>query len=1351
MARKKKTQLKPVVRGFATTSTPSKSATKEESETVSAPANAENEGAQSTSDANQADALNSNAPGLSEEDNFLQGLVDKWQDRTEREIARLIKTIEYDRRLSETLPTVEVDRTLRDQIIELSVTNKATISPEYNNQGSEEKLLPKLAITYGALCRLGFQEALVEDCLQKVHSIEFSDAFHWMCLHCPEEDLEKLSKSDIDSPDSHFTRVAELPGPFSTSISHETVYGVQSEVRAAASPLGQSENGSFTPRRPASRTNGTNPPLDTPAEASKLDEARNPSREADKSRSPTPALDVFDLDSDNESGIFGQLLDEMPTTETDQNGTLVTVRDMGTSKHWNGRLPKLLCAEVVKKIDKYAVLSYHALSVSRAKRAGLEIIWSGGRTERFKMIQVGCHDDIQAEQYIATVALHTLTRGTIGGIKEGNGADFLGTQYRQLPASYRDLWDELEAARVEDQNTKNRLTWAKFRRILESRVYLQPKATARNGKGASDKHTPQKANISIHYPETMSEQIRWEFHNRQASDLYQAMLEQRNRLPIAQYRAEILETMRLNQVFVLSGETGCGKSTQVPAFILEDQLGSGVPCKVYCTEPRRISALSLAHRVSQELGESTTSLGSSGGLVGYAIRLENTISRNTRLAYVTNGIALRMLEKDSSMGSSAFDEITHIIIDEVHERTIESDFLLLLLRKLMEERKDLKIILMSATVEAEKVASYFGGCPILRIPGRTFPVEVRYLEDVLEMTGWSIDEASPLAVRDNYRLARQTKAKLGVKDQHALDPALDDDDDGYTMLGERNLKKQYSAQTISTIRLLDERQIPYELIVRLLECLCFEDLNLQQHSGAILIFLPGLGEIKHLNDLLMEHAMFGEEQLFRVYPLHSTISNENQGAVFDIPPLGIRKIVIATNIAETGITIPDITSVIDVGKHREMRFDEKRQISRLTESFIAKSNASQRRGRAGRVQAGVCFCLFTEERHAQMPEYPLPEIMRLSLADLALRIKIMKVELGDSIEHVLSQALDPPNPLNVQRAVNSLIEAKALTAKEEITPMGRLLSKLPTDVHLGKFLLIATIFKCLDPALTIAAVLNSKSPFVTPFGMESEAENAKRSFESDDSDFLTISNAFSAWRRVSQNQSGSFTRKFCKTSFLSHQNLQQIEELRQQFLGYLIDSSFIKADTQYIRELNKLRHGRHRNKFVVVPQALDNNTEKAGILEAVLAAAFYPKLLHIDRQSGVLRTVGTNQIASFHPSSVNFGKRADSFARDYLCYFTIMHSKKLYAWETSPIHELALLIFCGEADFKAYSKTLVLDHKLKFRLDPKTITAVIILREQMNAVINSHMRDMSLSEGLSQWLDVGLAVFSRRIGSSTVQ
>lgn len=334
---------------------------------------------------------------------------------------------------------------------------------------------------------------------------------------------------------------------------------------------------------------------------------------------------------------------------------------------------------------------------------------------------------------------------------------------------------------------------------------------------------------------------------------------------------------------------------------------------------------------------------------------------------------------------------------------------------------------------------------------------------------------------------------------------------------------------------------------------------MEHYPGAVLIFMPSLDSIRKMVDLLEAHPVFGTTS-FEIYPLHSSVSSESQGRVFNVPPKGVRKIVVATNIAETGITIPDCTVVIDVGKHREMRYDEKRQISRLLETYVAKSNAMQRRGRAGRVQKGICFHMFSKFRFenqvsaaqarnpdrtililAQMAEHPLPEMLRLSLQDLALRIvsfvrlqvtfagrsdvlnqKIMSL-FTESIEAVFSKAFDPPSATNVQRAIAALQEVKALTLTEEITPLGRHLVKLPIDVHLGKMLLLACLFQCLDPgvfriswlnqsqtnrvgptALTVAATLSSKSPFITPFGREAEADTTKKSFKTAQSDFMTL-------------------------------------------------------------------------------------------------------------------------------------------------------------------------------------------------------------------------------------------------------
>ncbi|KDQ63609.1 hypothetical protein JAAARDRAFT_119632 [Jaapia argillacea MUCL 33604] len=1433
MAKKKKTQLKPVVRGFATTSVPKKVVQSVEEPTEAEPLADDGglDGGETKKD--QEDArhqVDEFDPDKADEQS-LQNLVDKFQEKTEKEIVRTVKAIEQERRFSKTLPRLELDPLMRDRVLALALEQES-LEGNHGIEESEEKALVRLGVTYGVLRRLGFSESRVEQCLRSINGIDLEEAYQWLYLHCPEEELEP----EKNTPNSKTPQLVRTPRtPHSPSIPSTTLesnppsraesrLNVNAPAFVPSTPLvlaagrGTAENEHAATKSRILEAYGSSfesesadiedPNLEyvrlkmqiTHAQRqqsktgtdfiaelqSRLEEVtkhyffdqkdaeahyRVEKEKADASEmrlklrghapagldklpssvplepnpkpsalpEPQVSLNIFDSDDeDSGAGAFDIL--EVPTTETTPQGTTIEVRDLPLPKHWSGRTPKKLLSETVSKNDRYATVVYRCVSgASRAKRAAVIVGWGGGRSREWIMEEIACHDMVQAENYVATLALHELTFPSTDGFASMASAASGGqTSFRLLPAVFRDLWEEFETKRKSLIDGVNRQVWAKLRDVVEPKLDNTSKWTARDPTiPAEPPDRFASRTLGTGY-DIASEQLRAGFKARQSSPGYQEMLQYRSQLPIAHYREEIISILENSQILVLSGETGCGKSTQVPTFILEDQLSQGRNCKIYCTEPRRISAISLAQRVSRELGDPPGAVGTMSSLVGYSIRLESNTSKNTRLAFVTNGIALRMLEGGTGTGGrgTAFDEITHVIIDEVHERSIESDFLLIVLKSLMEYRRDLKIILMSATVDANKISAYFGGCPTLHVPGRTFPVDIRYLEDAVEFSGWSIQETSPYARRlhDKYR---QGKAPVEWSEQTAADE--DDDSDG--VQATIKLERRYSTRTMSTVNLLDERTIPYDLIIRLLERICFEDHDYFSYSAAVLVFMPGMGEIRRLNDILSTHPQFRTEQ-FRIHPLHSTISSENQSLVFDVPPSGVRKIVIATNIAETGITIPDITCVIDSGKHREMRFDEKRQLSRLVETFIARSNAAQRRGRAGRVQDGLCFHLFTRVRHdTLLADHPLPEMTRLSLSDLALRIKIMKVKLGTSIEDVLSRALDPPSSLNIQRAVSALVEVRALSPSEEITPMGRLLSKLPTDVHLGKFLLVATLFRCLDPALTIAATLNSKSPFLTPFGFAREAELAKSSFRVDNSDFLTLHNAFSSWRRASATP--GIVDKFCRQSYLSHQNLQQIEELRQQFLGYLIDASFIEADRTLIRDLSRTRFGRGRTRFVTIPPDLDCNSSNYFLVNAALTAGLYPKILSIDPRNGHMQTISNSQIASFHPSSVNFGRNASDFGVNHLHYFTLMHSKKLYAWETGPADDIGLLLLCGECDFKLISDSAFIDRKIKFRIPPKSNIALKWLRTQLGSLLAAQFRGRPIVESQVYWNELAMMILGK--------
>ncbi len=670
-----------------------------------------------------------------------------------------------------------------------------------------------------------------------------------------------------------------------------------------------------------------------------------------------------------------------------------------------------------------------------------------------------------------------------------------------------------------------------------------------------------------------------------------------------------------------------GKSTQVPSFLLEHQLAQGKPCKIYCTEPRRISAISLARRVSEELGEARNDLGTNRSLVGYSIRLEANTSKETRLVYATTGIVMRMLE-----GSNDLQEITHLVLDEVHERSIDSDFLLIVLKKLLVRRKDLKVVLMSATVDAERFSKYLGGAPVLNVPGRTFPVRVAYLEDAVELTGYSIDQR-------NQEKLTELDDDLEIEVDKSSKPELIKE------------LKDYSPRTQNTIAQMDEYRIDFDLIVGLISRIA-TDPTYSQYSNAILVFLPGIAEIRTLNDLLLGDRTFAQSWL--VYPLHSTIATEDQEAAFLVPPPGMRKVVLATNIAETGITIPDVTCVIDTGKHREMRFDERRQLSRLIDTFISRANAKQRRGRAGRVQEGLCFHLFTKYRHDKiMSDQQTPEMLRLSLQDLAIRVKICKI---GRIEETLGEALDPPSAKNIRRAVDALVDVRALTAAEELTPLGNQLARLPLDVFLGKLILLGTIFKCLDMAITVAAILSSKSPFVAPFGQRNQADTIRRGFRRGDSDLLTVYNAYSAWKRVCQSASGGGEFAFCRKNFISTQTLANIEDLKGQLITSVVDSGFLQLTNEERQTLNRLRFGgrRRHQVFFELPQRVNVNSDNDTVSQSVIAWSFYPKLLVRDVPGGKgLRNVGNNQSISLHPSSINKGFND----LRWLSYYHIMQSK----------------------------------------------------------------------------------------------
>ncbi|KAK0708586.1 P-loop containing nucleoside triphosphate hydrolase protein [Lasiosphaeris hirsuta] len=1055
------------------------------------------------------------------------------------------------------------------------------------------------------------------------------------------------------------------------------------------------------------------------------------------------AAEILAENSDDDQTL-ADLFSSLPVSEVDPvtgkssivmngaDGSKVIIRDFGK---WTGVSPMRALEEACRSRDSSVRISYHLLSdVSFANRHAVNIRWSKQQEVPappdipelevfttptqyvFRMVSIATPDTKQSEAYIATTALFFIF---------GSSAKDEKVSLR-LPATWKDLWSEFAEARRNKADEQDRIVVKHLRDLVRTRTEQELEDGvlihgAFKGRGQpknstdSEQSDHERAKRQPFGPEYYQNIWMHKWH----SPKFQHMLVSRMQLPMWQFRQQVVELVDREQVVIICGETGCGKSTQVPSFLLEHQLLLGKPCKIYCTEPRRISAISLARRVSEELGEDKRDLGTPRSLVGYSIRLESNTSRETRLVFATTGIVMRMLE-----GSNDLSEITHLVLDEVHERSIDSDFLLIVLKKLLLRRKDLKVVLMSATVDADKFSSYLGGAPVLTVPGRTFPVQVAYLEDAVELTGYCLDQKPQEKVAE-------------------LDDDLEAEADNSSKPELIKELKNYSPRTRNTLAQMDEYRIDFDLMVQLITRIAVDPFY-APYSKAVLVFLPGIAEIRTLNDMLSGDRMFADQWL--VYPLHSTIATEDQEAAFLVPPPGMRKIVLATNIAETGITIPDVTCVIDTGKHREMRFDERRQLSRLIDTFISRANAKQRRGRAGRVQEGLCFHLFTKYRHDKvMSDHQTPEMLRLSLQDLAIRVKICKI---GGIEETLGEALDPPSAKNMRRAIDALVDVRALTAStEELTPLGLQLARLPLDVFLGKLILLGAVFKCLDMAITVAAILSSKSPFVAPFGQRNQADTIRKAFRKGDSDLLTVYNAYSAWKRVCQAATGGGAEfQFCRKNFLSPPTLANIEDLKGQLLVSIVDSGFLQMTTEERQALNRLRFGgkRRQQVFFDVPTRVNINSDNDVVCQSVIAWSFYPKLLIRDVSGGKgLRNVGNNQTISLHPSSVNKGNND----LRWLSYYHIMQSKGFYnAHETTAVDAFSVALLCGDVRADLYSGVLILDgNRARFAVsDWKTMLVMKVLRARLRDLLTRSFKSPGKlpTAQHERWLEVWQKIFT---------
>ncbi|XP_045484488.1 putative ATP-dependent RNA helicase DHX57 [Pieris rapae] len=799
---------------------------------------------------------------------------------------------------------------------------------------------------------------------------------------------------------------------------------------------------------------------------------------------------------------------------------------------------------------------------------------------------------------------------------------------------------------------------------------------------SKDKENRPSVNIENMMRE--NREIAKRYFEKPENNRYNKMMSARKNLPAWQKRNDILNAMKKSQVIVISGETGCGKSTQVPQYILDDWLENFNKeprhVEIVCTQPRRISAIGVADRVAEERVEKT------GQVVGYQIRLENKMSTKTRLSFCTTGILLRRLEYDPQITS-----VTHIIVDEVHERSEESDFLLLILRDLIKVRKDLRVVLMSATLNADLFSDYFDKVPVLEIPGRTFPVEQVFLEEIMDLTNYVLEENGHFArkiKKADKKVDFETEIETSdVRSEACVEPKVSIRDENLTISQVLARYPKCNRVTWKNLFLMDTEKINIELIEHVLTYIVSGDHNWPK-EGAILIFLPGIGEIMSLHDQLAEsHTFSPKTGKYKLIPLHSTLSSEEQASVFMNPGPGVRKIVLSTNIAETSVTIDDCVFVIDGGRMKEKRFDSNRNMESLDLVWVSRANAKQRCGRAGRVMPGVCIHLFTSHRYKyHIAEQPVPEIHRVPLEQLLLKLKILPLFQNMSVHEVLAKTIEPPEKHNIDGALSRLQDVGALDKGFQLTALGKHLASLPVDVRIGKLMLFGAIFCCVDSALTMAAFLSHKSPFVAPFGKKSEADAKRREFACSNSDQLTTLKAYKKWQQAMKSSTYAGL-VFANEHYLSHKTLLMLADIKHQLLGLL-------ASIGFVPDMPALRKKMWRDSVAkLTGDELNSNGNNDRLLATILCAALYPnvvkvltpeKSFHMQASGAIPRQATSDELkfrtksdgyVSLHPSSVNF--TIGHYTSPYLVYQEKVKTTKVFIRECSMVPQVPLVLFSG--------------------------------------------------------------------------
>jgi len=805
-------------------------------------------------------------------------------------------------------------------------------------------------------------------------------------------------------------------------------------------------------------------------------------------------------------------------------------------------------------------------------------------------------------------------------------------------------------------------------------------------------------------PSTTGLKLQKDFMKRTATPSYQKMRAIRDTLPMYQYRQVILDTVKEHPVVILQADTGAGKSTQCAQYILEQALldGMGDTVNMICTQPRRVAATSVAERVADEIVEDSL-----GNMVGYQIRMESKRTSRTRLLFCTTGVVLRRLQDDPNLSG-----ITHVIVDEVHERQQQTDVLLIVLRQLLQTtRPDLKVILMSATMDEKLFCSFFhGGAPLISVPGRTFPVNNYYLEDLLEATNHLIEESSRYALRENYRGGEKTQMMITTRGGEKRKQMVDCHDNPLSMELDESFYPGFKLSTRLSLWRVNEEAINYDLVEDVLMLLLVkkdysalappEGADLSS-NGSVLVFLPGLGEIKALAERLEGNRSF---RSCDIIPMHSTLSSKDQRRAFTPASPGRTKIILGTNICETSITLPDVVCVIDCGRVRQVTRNKRTGGSMLIQQWCAKSSCKQRAGRAGRVQPGMCLKLYS----SNTAEYVMkaesePELRRVPLEEVCM--SILASGFSQNCMQFLSQAPQPPSIDSVRAAVDVLHQVGAVTAdneKERLTPLGLLLAKLPVDVQVGKLMIFGVLFCCIEPVLTIAASLQSKSPFAEFFNDDGTAKAKQRQFMDPDSDFITYINVWEAYSKAAE-VSISAARKFCKENYLNFVALREISDSRRQYLDLLCSIGFLdKSDAAVLKQST---FNRHAKKFELV--------------HAVCAAGFYPNIARLDQSPTMNISLWHNtERIYFHGKSINASKKRFQSSDKWVVFhekFGTTHRTSVAT--TAFVHPFVLCLFGGLVVVKHTERRVVVDGWMNLSMAAQVGVFLCEIRKQLDLIL----------------------------------